>query len=178
MSAMQLSLLENLELPGSVGTLGDVFVDRETAVCQKTTMKGVNFYCAESHEVVVEGLHLDVHNCFDFRSFHRDVTNRMLELKWRRSEGSWVDAALPKYLSILFFDVFHMSVKPRDPEMPFTEDDCLESFGYDADEECADGHMPADSRMLVEDDWRWSFLFQSGEEIIVGADSAEAAIIF
>ena len=59
--------------------------------------------------------------------------------------------------------------------MPFTEDDCLSSFGYACDDDWRDGQFWVDSR--PDESWRWSFLFMSGAEIQIAGERAEALLI-
>jgi hypothetical protein len=72
--------------------------------------------------------------------------------------------------------VTHFSFKSRDTNLPFSEDDCLASFGYDNDETWADGQFWVDGE--PENDWHWSFIFQSGAEIKVAGDAASIEAVY
>ncbi len=137
-------------------------------------MRAENFTWSDGIYLAVQGKELDLHNNYDFRSFAHDVESRTLSLTWHRRTGEGVDRKLPPSICIEISEVHHIKVRPRDPEMPFTEDDCLASFGYDCDENWVDGQFWVDGP--VDPNWRWSFLFQSGAEIIVGADRAEVTL--
>jgi hypothetical protein len=63
---------------------------------------------------------------------------------------------------------------PRDPEMLFTEDDCLSSAGYWTDEDWCDGVMICESDSETE--WLRAFHFQSGATVAIAADEAKAII--
>jgi hypothetical protein len=67
------------------------------------------------------------------------VLERTAELKWKRSKGDWVKSDLPNTISLRFDDVSRFELRPRDPEVPYTGDDCLSSFGYLTDEDWCDG---------------------------------------
>jgi hypothetical protein len=63
---------------------------------------------------------------------------------------------------------------PRDPHMPFTEDDCVSGFGYWCDEDWADGLMVRDS--APDPNWLTTIQFMSGTIILIQSDSAHATI--
>ena len=81
-----------------------------------------------------------------------------------------MDPNLPLSVHIEFFNIHYLKIHPRDSEMPFTEDDCLASFGYDCDEDGLDGQFWMDGP--ADPTWRWSFEFQSGAEIVIGGERA------
>lgn len=139
-------------------------------------MKAGNLNWVGEVELIVDGVYLDVHNCYDFCLMQHDVSKRRLKLFWRRGTGDWIDGSLPSDLTICFTDVNYFLAKPRDPKIPFSEDDCLANFGYDSDEGWADG--PFFQEAPVSADWRWSFEFQSGAQMVVGAKSVEAILDF
>ena len=93
---------------------------------------------------------------------------------WHRGTGKWVDQSLPHGIHIEMLEIHYLKVAPRDPKMPFSEDDILDCFGYDCDEEWADGQFWQDGE--PEPDWRWCFSFHSGAEIIVGGKRARVTL--
>ena len=109
-----------------------------------------------------------------FINLSYDITEKLIALEWQRGTGDWVNLSLPHLISLRISDVYHLEVKPRDPEIPFSEDDCLSSFGYRSNENWCDGQFWTDKEPDV--NWKWSFEFQSGAEIIVGAKSAKVCI--
>ena len=137
-------------------------------------MRAENFSWSDSIYLVVEGQELDLHNCYDFQSFTHSIANRSVSLAWCRGAGEWVDNDLPTSICIEIFEVHYLRVRPRDPSMPFTEDDCLSSFGYDCDEDWADGQFWVEGNL--DPNWRWSFEFQSGAEIVVGGERARVTL--
>jgi hypothetical protein len=78
---------------------------------------------------------LDIHNCYDFQELRYSVAERTLSLLWSRSERDGVPATLPVSATIEFRGVTEFRFRPRDPKMPFTEDDCVRNFGYLTDED-------------------------------------------
>lgn len=137
-------------------------------------MRADNFAWKNSIYLQAEDLDLDIHNDYDFRRFSYEVEGRSVSLEWFRGSGKWVDKKLPKKIQLLMTGIDDLRVTPRDQEMPFTEDTCLSSFGYDCDEEWADGQFWVDN--APEPEWRWSFHFQSGMEIQVGGRNATVII--
>ena len=137
-------------------------------------MRSENLKWVGSVELLVGDIYLDLHNCFDFVSFQHDVRKRELTLIWRKGTGDWVDASLPGHLTICFYDVFHLAVRPRDAQMPFSEDDCLEDFGFYESGKTDKGPFFGVSE--IDPNWLWSFAFQSRAEIVVGAQLAAATL--
>ena len=77
----------------------------------------------------------DLHNCFDFIGFEYDISSRTLSLHWKPS--SCAPACEHRCIMIVFHQVTHFSACPRDPAIPFTEDDCLENVCFpQIDSEC------------------------------------------
>jgi len=137
-------------------------------------MRAENFSWSGSIYVEVQGQSFDLHNDYDFQSFNYKTTNRSVSLIWARGTGERVEKSQPKSICIELLEVDYLKLRPRDPEMPFTEDDCLSSFGYDCDADWADGQFWFEGK--AEPDWRWSFEFQSGAEIIVGGSTAKVTL--
>jgi len=138
-------------------------------------MLAKNFTWSNSIYLNAGGYVLDLHNCYDFRSCQYDVLDRTVELNWVRGTGEWVNQEQPSALCIKCVGVYFFRFTPRNASLPFTEDDCLSSFGYDVDEEWAEGQFWVDS--LPEDHWYWSFSFQSDAEILVGGESASVQLL-
>jgi hypothetical protein len=70
----------------------------------------------------------DLHNCFDFTGFNYEISTRSLVLQWRANQHARGDA--PYRITVRFRAVSHLSVEPRDHELPFTEDDSLWFVAY------------------------------------------------
>ena len=117
---------------------------------------------------------LDLHNNYDFSEITYSVAERRVTLTWLRSSGDWVPATEPLQVQLEFHGVSCFRFIPRDPEMPFTEDNCLSSAGYWTDEDWCDGVMICDAD--PETEWRRAFEFQSGAIMTIAADEAKATI--
>jgi hypothetical protein len=120
---------------------------------------------------------LDLHNNFDFQDLAYSVAERTLLLRWRRSEREWVPANTPSLVTIEFRSVTEFRFHPRDPKLPFTEDDCVSTFGYWTDEEWADGVIMCDPDQSPGDLWLTAISFMSRAVVAVQAASAHATIV-
>lgn len=137
-------------------------------------MKATNFKWTGSIYLVASGVEHDLHNCYDFQCVIYDPGNGLLELRWRRGPKDRVADDLPGSINLHMKGVTEMRWLPRDSDLPFSEDNCLASFGYARGGDWTDGQFWVESE--PEADWRWSFLFQSGAELQVAGDSATVAI--
>jgi hypothetical protein len=129
-----------------------------------------NFSWSESIYLKYDSREYDLHNDFDFVGINYIIETQSATLKWKRGTGNWVNQNQPKFIVLSISNVSQFEFKPRDPEMPFTEDDCLESFGFLSNDDWCDGQFWVDNP--PDENWLWSFAFQSGAEIIIRAKSA------
>jgi hypothetical protein len=133
-------------------------------------MRATNFTWHDPIHVRMNGEDYDLHNNFNFRQFTYDPHRQLLILQWELRNGDGTPEDQPKNITLRLKGVTHFSFRERNLEMPFSEDDCLASFGYDFDRDWAGGQFWTDN--TPEDDWRWSFIFQSGAEIQVAGEVA------
>jgi len=96
---------------------------------------------------------LDLHNNFDFQELRYSVAERILYLQWCRSEREGIPTTLPISVTIEFRGVTEFRFQPRDLALPFTEDDCLTSFGYWTDEDWADGVIMCEPSQTPDPSW-------------------------
>jgi hypothetical protein len=119
---------------------------------------------------------LDLHNCFKFLGFDYSVEHRTLLLRWRRSGGEWMASGTPAAVIIEFREVNEFRFLARDAAKPFTEDDCLSSFGYWTDAEWVSGVFEIDPAQTPDPQWLTGISFMSGAVIAVQASSGQAHI--
>jgi hypothetical protein len=119
---------------------------------------------------------LDLHNNFDFCGFHYSIEDRTLSLHWRRSKGEWVSAGTPASVSVEFREVSEFRFLPRDAKFPFTEDNCVITFGYWTDEAWAGGIIKTGPTQTPDPHWLTAVGFMSGAVLAVQASSAHAQI--
>jgi hypothetical protein len=116
----------------------------------------------------------DLHNSFDFGGFSYDVAIRELMLRWVRGKGDWVPRDSPSEIVITIRKVSHLSVTARDPEMPYSEDDCLNCVSFvrpnEATEDSFMVSSPADPNL------HYVFQFMSGFTLRVQAEDALCSI--
>jgi Na+-transporting NADH:ubiquinone oxidoreductase subunit NqrF len=133
-------------------------------------MQKLNFKVADSISLNVADKKFDLHNDFELLGFNYDLDSRRFIMKWQKSLGDWVAPNLPNQLSLLFDNVAYLSISPRDPEMPYSEDSCLSFLGYlrPEDKTVMDGFLVEE---MAQDDYDIIFIFQSGLAIKVFADT-------
>ena len=137
-----------------------------------------------SNYEIVDGIHLvqsshepDLHNDFIFQNLDYSVAERKLDLNWDCSKGQWVSEGTPNSVTIEFNEVREFRFMPRDSKFPFTEDDCISSFGYWVDEDWVEGVIMVAPNQKAEPHWLDAIEFMSGAVIAIQADSANAKIV-
>jgi hypothetical protein len=120
---------------------------------------------------------LDLHNDFDFTGLKYSIQHRRITLDWQRSDGDWVRPGTPATVSVEFREVSEFRFLPRDADLPFTEDDCLNTFGYWTEEDWADGVFVLEANQTPDPKWLTALEFMSGAVIAVQAASVHATII-
>ena len=94
-------------------------------------MKLIGFSISEDFIAIERGSdRFDLHNNFGFQGLSYDQAQRTLELQWRRGLGDLVRPTEPFDLRMCFVGVYLLRTQERDPELPFTEDSCLDSIGF------------------------------------------------
>ena len=136
-----------------------------------------NFEIVNGIYLVQESHELDLHNNFDFKGLEYSVEKRSLVLRWQRSNGDWVSSEAPGALTIEFKGVSEFRFMPRDSDMPFTEDDCINSFGYWIDEDWVEGVVVVEPNRKAEPQWLTAIEFMSGAVLAVQAKSANANVL-
>jgi hypothetical protein len=118
---------------------------------------------------------LDLHNNYDFTKITYSIAEQRVTLTWIRSSAYWIPKTKPLQLKLEFIGVSSFRFMPRDPEMPFTEDKCLSSVGYWADEDWCNGVIICEAD--PEPEWFRAFHFQSGTIVAIAAEEASATLI-
>lgn len=132
-------------------------------------MQLIGFSISEDFIHLECGAHrFDLHNDFDFQGLSYSLAHRKLDLHWCRSTGSWVKLSNPSELSLSFAGVHLFKVQERDSEMPFTEDDCLDSMGFIWEDQ-VDTMRAFTSNRTSEGCSHFIATFNSGFSIKVGA---------
>jgi hypothetical protein len=98
---------------------------------RRNKVKLTNYSIAKDFIALEQGnTYLDLHNNFEFISLEYIFSERSIILKWVKSAGDWVPNNSPSSIILTFSGVYLFKSKERDPEMPFSEDSCLDSIGF------------------------------------------------
>lgn len=91
-------------------------------------------------------------------------------LSWVRGEGDWVPKDSPSEIVITMCGVSYLAASPRDPAMPYSEDDCLNCVSFveptNTTDECFITPAPAAPEL------HYVFQFMSGFALRVQAEEA------
>ncbi len=136
-----------------------------------------NFQIIDGIYLVQSSHELDLHNNFDFKNLNYSIHERKLILNWVRTKGEWVGLDTPRALCIEFNEVSEFRFMPRDNELPFSEDDCVNSIGYWVEEDWADGVITLEPNQKAESHWLTAIDFMSGTILVVQAESASAKVM-
>lgn len=84
-----------------------------------------NGFRIEDTALLVGEAYYDLHNCYDFRSLSYDVDARIVTLEWIVSVADYVPEGSPGAITVIMSDVSSFIATPRDPNIGYSEDDCL-----------------------------------------------------
>ena len=136
----------------------------------------INFDIDTWYAISYRGRHIDLHNNFHFTHLEYNVQEMSLTLKWARGVGNWIKDNELSSLTMVHRQVSYFKVIPRDPEMPLTEDNCLESItAFPSDWRDEDGSL-SDECTLSDDNSDIIYKFQSDQIIRVACDEIELTI--
>ena len=125
--------------------------------------------------LVFDGLELDLHNIYYFVGLEYSLEKQTAKLLWTRGSGERIKETLPRNVEIQFERVTVFEFHPRDPEMPFSEDDCLDVAGHLPDEEwCAGKVIETDGE--PDPNWKVAFRFWSGAIVALNAEIGTARV--
>lgn len=79
-------------------------------------------------EIYTQDRTVDLHNASEFKKYTYDVHERTLLLKWVYFENEEENSG--KDCHITLKNCTNVEISPRDNEMPFSEDDCLDKLVY------------------------------------------------
>jgi hypothetical protein len=136
-------------------------------------MELLNFKIEDGIYFVTNDKELDIHNNYDCSGFRYDFKNRQIIISWTKSQGDWVPENLPSALELSLNDVSVFKSKERDPEMPFSEDNCIAEIGF-AHHDINNDELNTFLAAIQSNDFSlFSLWFQSGFCLYVDAKSAE-----
>jgi len=123
----------------------------------------------------------DLHNCFDWEGFFFWPEERRLQMIWRAAvgvpkfpmEGSLLDTNARK-LTLEFRLVTGLAAMPRDLQMPFTEDTCLDFVTFTPSDRSTDFENEYEG--FRSNDEHLTFRFRSGTSLKIWAAEAHLLV--
>jgi hypothetical protein len=131
-----------------------------------------NFQVESSIYLQQDGRDFDLHGDYGFVAFSYSVAERVAELSWRLDTGDRISSDMPARLLLSCRGITHLSATGRDPEMPFTEDDCLAELSFGLADGSFDGFVASSASETFDPSWHWLFSFMSGFTLRVAGESA------
>jgi hypothetical protein len=137
-------------------------------------MRAIGFTWLTDTRVETDEHKLDLHEDYMFRQLSYDVARRSLNLNFVLRNSEAVYEGIPARCVISVSEVTSLEISPRDPVMPFNEDDCFSGLAFLADEEWCTEPFWRDG--APEDQWSWVFDFMSDMQIIVDGETASLIV--
>jgi len=147
----------------------------DTTVIRVKAMKLENFSVSDDNIALeVDDMYLDLHNNFDFKAIEYNVDKRVIRLLWAKTPGEWVPEKSPRTITLEFLGVKRFKMNARDPNIPFTEDDCLSTIGFLPPDmwDYMDSYSP--HKPSAEDDLLMDFM--SGAVLKIKAESSKCVL--
>ena len=120
---------------------------------------------------------MDLHNDYNFTGLEYSVHARKLTLTWAIADNSAATEQTGSGVRLQFDEVSEFRFMPRDKSKPFSEDDCLQSFGYWVDEDWCDGILALEPDQAADPEWMTAIEFMSGAVVLVQAEAASMQVI-
>lgn len=134
-----------------------------------------NGFTFGSIEVELDGRAYDLHNFYSLGFFNYEINHRRFSREFFKRSESWVPFEEPNRIRLSFMLVSHFSAQERDPNLPYTEDDCIEFIGVvDPEALTKDANFPDHMRQ----DHHLVLRFQSGFTIRLQAEEATCELCF
>lgn len=136
-------------------------------------MQLLNFEIKDGIYFVINHVELDIHNNYNCSGFNYDFENQKIIVSWNKGTGDWIHQDIPSSLELFLNDVSVFKTKERDPEIPFSEDDCVEQIGF-AHHDIHNDELKNCLAEIQDDEFSlFCIWFQSGFGLYVVAQSAE-----
>jgi hypothetical protein len=147
-------------------------------------MRLVNFTFYSSIEIGIDGRprFLDLHNIYGWQSITYLPEQRRITMTWIRPTEGEIQSDLPTAVTVAlkglppvvtleFRGVSRFAASPHDPEMPYTEDTCLNAVTFTPPEHASD--FKSEFEVFRSDSEHITFMFQSGFGLKIWAEEAE-----
>lgn len=136
-------------------------------------MEFINFKIEDGIYFVVNGKHLDIHNDYDCLGFSYDFKKKQVIVSWTINQGDWVSKNLPSTLELSLREVTVVKTSERDPNVPFSEDDCVMQIGFAYSDINNDDFKNCLAPEQSDNFSLFALWFQGGCGLYVAAKSAE-----
>lgn len=90
----------------------------------------VNFDIKDNHALEIAGLHIDLHNNFDFVGFDYNVPDREIKLHWKKSSGEYINKNELSSLILIHKTVAFLKVVEQDERSNYHDDICLAEITF------------------------------------------------
>ncbi|HEY4416211.1 MAG TPA: hypothetical protein VGO57_11005 [Verrucomicrobiae bacterium] len=136
-------------------------------------MRLVNFIFDSEIEIGVAGhpRFLDLHNIYSWQGIVYLPEKQQVTLTWTRPDGDRIQPDLPSLIVLEFRGVSRLAASPHDPEMPYSEDTCLDEVTVSPPEPPSD--FKGEDKLFRNDSGHITFMFRSGFSLKIWADEVE-----
>jgi len=87
-----------------------------------------NFLIEDNYAFILEGVHIDLHNNFDFISLIYSIEKNLITLNWKKAVGDWVKHDEFKNIRLIFKEI--LSFNLLDNNSANQNSDTVSSVGY------------------------------------------------
>ncbi len=147
-------------------------------------MRLINFTFYSSIEIGIAGRprFLDLHNIYDWESITYLPGRRQIRMSWTLPTRERFQPDLPSVVAealkdlppvvvLEFRGVSRFAACPHDPELPYTEDTCLEAVTFTPPEYASD--FKSEFEVFRSDSEHITFMFRSGFALKIWAEEVE-----
>jgi hypothetical protein len=135
----------------------------------------VNFDIIDNYALNFQGLHIDLHNNFDFVGFDYKVEQRELKLTWNKTNGEWVDIHELSQIILTHTGVDYLKIIEQDEKSILQDDNTLGeiSFFPSTSREINDSIIPQEKPNEFDD---IIYSFENGQVIRIHCDRVELSV--
>lgn len=123
-----------------------------------------SFEIIENYGINFEGIHIDLHNNFDYSNFENNIEKREIKLYFRKSKGEWIPINEVESVILIHKNVNYLKIIEQDEHSKF-EDDCSLSeisFFPSTEREMNDSIIPQPKPNIKDD---ILYFFENGQLI-------------
>jgi len=135
----------------------------------------VNFDIIDNYALNFQGLHIDLHNNFDFVGFDYKVDQREVKLTWNKTNGEWVDKNELSQIILTHTGVDYLKIIEQDENSILQDDNTLGeiSFFPSTAREINDSIIPQQKPNELDD---ILYSFENGQVIRIHCDRIKLSV--